>query len=64
MLRLSKHLSFEILESYHDDSHIIERLSVKGIFQNAFDSQTALLVNILGKFEIFVINADTVPHAS
>lgn len=62
MLGLSKHLPFEILESNHDYSDIVERLSIQGIFQNALDSQTALLMNILGKFEIFIVDTYAVPH--
>ena len=64
MLRLAKHLPFEVLKSNHHHSHIVEGLSVEGIFQNTLNCQPALLVHILCQFEILVIYGDTVPHAA
>ena len=64
MLRLAKHLSFEVLESNHHHSHIVEGLPVKGIFQNTLNCQPTLLVHILSQFELFVIDGNTVPHAA
>ena len=64
VLRLAKHLTFEVLESNHHHSHIVEGLSVEGIFQNTLNCQPTLLVHILCQFELFVIYCDTVPHAA
>lgn len=64
MLRLAKHLAFEVLESNHNHSHVVEGLPVEGIFQNTLNCQPTLLVHILCQFELFVVYGDTVPHAA
>lgn len=64
MLRLAKHLAFEVLESNHHHSHVVEGLPIEGIFQNTLNCQPTLLVHILCQFELFVVYGDTVPHAA
>lgn len=40
-------LTLEVLEGYHDDCHVVERLSVKTIFEHALHRQPTLLMYAL-----------------
>ena len=37
--------SFKVLESNHDNCHVVQTLSIKTIFQNTFNPQSAILVH-------------------
>jgi hypothetical protein len=38
--------TLEVLERNQDDCHIVQRLSVQAVLEDAFDSDTAELVNV------------------
>jgi hypothetical protein len=44
-LVLPAHHPFEVLESDHDHSDVVQRLPVEAVFQYAFDSKSAILVH-------------------
>ena len=61
---LSEYGSLEALKCNHDHCHIVETLPIERAFKDAFDSQTALLVHILGKLLLLkLLWGATVPHA-
>lgn len=62
VLALSEHCSFEILKSYHDHCHIIQRLPIERVLKHCFHCQTRLLVHVLGKFLVLIVDVDTVPY--
>lgn len=63
MLALTEDSSLKVLEGDHDNSHVVQGLSVKSILQNRFNSKPTLLVNVLCELLIFVIEINTVPDA-
>lgn len=44
---LSKDLSFEVLERYHNHCNVVKRLSVKSVLKHTLDGKATLLVNWL-----------------
>lgn len=63
MFALTKHMSFEVLESYHNHGNVVQRLSIEGVLEDALDSETALLVHVVGNLSIFVVDIARVPDA-
>lgn len=66
MFALAKDSSLETLEGNHDNSDIIQGLSVQRILEDTFHSQSTLLMHILSLSLLITldIHLTTIPHTS